>query len=383
MEKLIQFADERQAGILRELIATGSQSEAARKLGISRSSVKRAIDAVQRKAARQGHSPAHDMTHIVPDGYTVKGVSTYYDKEGKPAGQWVKSTVDRERMAEIMREMGEAWASDLPLSSPVQAPEYSDADLMTVYPIGDAHIGMLSWPEETGDDWNLDLAEKVHAKAIRQAVASAPASEVGVIVNLGDFLHLDNMEGVTTRSGHHLDTDGRYGKCAKVAVRVMRQAIADALQKHARVEVINAIGNHDDTGALWMSIALAHVYENDPRVTVHTSPSVFQYREFGKVLIGVHHGHTAKPGQLPGVMAADQAQAWGRTEHRYWLCGHVHHESRKEFPGVTVETFGTLAAKDAYAANGGYRAKRQTCAITYHRDHGEWSRTTINIGAIR
>ena len=108
-EKLIQFADERQAEILRELIATGSQSEAARKLGIGRSSVRRAIDAVQRKATMQGHPLDHDEAPIVPEGHAVTGVSIYYDKDGKPAGRWVKSTVDRERMAEIMREMGEAW----------------------------------------------------------------------------------------------------------------------------------------------------------------------------------------------------------------------------------------------------------------------------------
>lgn len=58
------------------------------------------------------------MTHVVPDGFRVKGVSTYYNKEGKPAGQWVKSTPDSERQAEIMRAAFEAMAEGLPRVEP-------------------------------------------------------------------------------------------------------------------------------------------------------------------------------------------------------------------------------------------------------------------------
>ena len=42
----------------------------------------------------QGHSPEHDMTHTVPDGYLMKGASTLYREDGSIAAQWIKSTVD-------------------------------------------------------------------------------------------------------------------------------------------------------------------------------------------------------------------------------------------------------------------------------------------------
>ncbi|MEB0229171.1 oxidoreductase, partial [Pseudomonas sp. 5S1] len=73
--------------------------------------------------------------------------------------------------------------------------------------------------------------------------------------------------------------------------------------KHARVRVCNVIGNHDETGAIWLSIALSHIYANEPRVQIDTSPAPFMYHEHGKVLIGMHHGHSCKPDRLPGVMA--------------------------------------------------------------------------------
>ncbi len=48
------------------------------------------------------------MVHTVPDGFQVKGVSTYYNDEGKPVGQWVKSVPDKERQLDA----GEAFKAD-------------------------------------------------------------------------------------------------------------------------------------------------------------------------------------------------------------------------------------------------------------------------------
>ncbi len=377
-EKWLEFATDRQAEVIRTVIAEGSQAAAARKLGVRRDSVKKAIEAAKARATRQGHSPAHDMTHTAPDGYHVKGVSTYYNKEGKPAGQWVKTSVDAERQAEFIRASFAALIDDLPQAMPEPAPTAALDKLMSAYVIGDAHIGMRAWGEEAGGDWDMAIGERVQCAAMASLVAASPASHRAIIINTGDLLHADNMDGVTTRSGHILDTDGRYAKMIRVGIKVMRQCITSALQKHQTVEVINAIGNHDDTGAIWLSEALRHIYENEPRVKINTSPAAFMYVEHGKVLLGVHHGHSCKTERLPGVMAADQAQAWGRTEFRHWLIGHVHHQSVKEYAGVTVESFNTLTAKDAYAAWGGYRARQQMTCITYHAEYGEVARNLVN-----
>lgn len=335
-----------------------------------------------RKAAivRKGYSPKHDMTREVPDGFLVKGVSTYYNRDGKPTGQWVKSAIDRERQLELLREACEAMVEDLPRVAPrgTLAGEFLP-HLLAVYPIGDAHIGMRAWGEETqGQDWDLTIAERVQCGAMAALVGMAPPAEQALIVNCGDWFHADNMEGTTSRSGHILDVDGRYAKMIRVGIKVMRQCIESALDKHARVRVCNVIGNHDDTGAIWLSIALSHIYAGEPRVQIDTSPAPFMYHEHGKVLIGMHHGHSCKPDRLPGVMATDQAQAWGRTEYRYWYLGHVHHQSVKEYAGVTVESFNTLTAKDAYSAWGGYRAQQNMKCILLHREFGEVGRHTVN-----
>lgn len=360
-----------------ELLAAMREHRTVRKaaaaLGVHHSGVARRV----KKLALRGYAPDHDMTRTVPDGFNVKGVSTLYRDDGTIAAQWVKSTADAERREAMMREAVVAMTADLPRLPPRKASGEWRSDLLTVYPIGDPHIGMYSWREETGDDWDLTIAERMHCGAMDELVQAAPATEQAIIWNLGDALHYDSLAAVTPASGHFLDADGRYAKMVSVAVKVIRQCIESALSKHKRVHVINLPGNHDPTGALWLSVALANVYEREPRVTVDTNPSLFSYYRWGKVLLGGHHGHSCKPAALAGVMAADRAKDWGETLHRYWLMGHIHHESKKEFPGVTVESFNTLAAKDAYATNGGWRSGRSMQAIIYHKEHGEVARSKV------
>lgn len=335
------------------------------------------------KLARQGWSPEHDMTHTVPDGFHLKGTSTLYGDDGAPKLQWVKTSIDHERQAEMMREAIEAMAEDLPKLPPRKIPKLKyRKDLMACYPIGDAHIGMRSWPKETGETWDLAEAERIQCGAMAELVERAPVTETATIVNLGDWYHFDNMEGVTSRSGHSLDVDGRYAKMVRVGVKVIRQCIESALQKHKRVHVVNVVGNHDDTGAMFLSVCLANVYEKERRVTIDTTPSAFQYFRFGKTLVGCHHGHSCKPDRLPGVMATDRAEDWGGTLYRYWWIGHVHHQSLKDYPGVTVESFRTLAAKDAYAHWGGYRAPRDMKCIVLHEEYGEVARHTVTPGMV-
>lgn len=383
MERLIEYATSIQAKYIDAYIQLKSYRQVAKQFHVNEKTVRDAIKGVKLKAALQGYSPEHDMTKAVPDGFMVKGVSTYYDDEGKPKGQWVKSSADKVRQQEILKEAIEAMAEDLPKVEPRKGRLEVNEKLMAVYPIGDLHVGMLSWPEETGDEWDLKLAEEIQCSAMAKLVELSPACEWATIINLGDWFHYDNLEGVTARSGHHLDTDGRYAKMARIGVKIMRQCIESALDKHAKVRVINVIGNHDDTSSMMLSICLANIYEKEPRVIVDTSPSAFQYFRHGKVLVGCHHGHSTKPAALAGVMATDRSKDWGETEYRYWYIGHVHHQSVKDFAGCTVESFRTLAAKDAYSHWGGYRAPRDMKSIILHSEYGEVSRNTMNIGMLR
>lgn len=351
---------------------------AAERLGIS----ERNLWTRKARLAKKGYSPEHDMTHTVPDGYKVKGVSTYYNNEGKPTGQWVKSSIDEDRQRVLFEASCEAALKDLPVASQFEHKGTTLPHLLTVYPIGDPHFGEYIWGDECGEDWDLSIAERVHCGAMNALVEAAPHTERALIVNLGDAAHYDSMIAVTPRSGHHLDADSRYAKMVDVLIMAMRQCVESALRKHKFVHVVHVIGNHDETGAVWLARLFAHMYSKEPRVTVETSPSVFSYYRWGDNLIGMHHGHSCKAEKLMGVMATDRAKDWGETTHRYWYTGHVHHESKKEFPGVVVESFNTLAPADSYAHSNGYRSRQNMKCIVLHKRHGEVARHTVNPGML-
>ena len=324
------------------------------------------------------------MAGEVPDGFRMKGRSTLYRGNGSVAMEWVKTTADQERQHEMAREAVNAWMDDMPAYRPVTPGTHeTNAALMSVIPFGDPHFGLYCWAEEVGADFNLDIAERDLCAAVEYLVANGPPSERCVIVNLGDFFHADNLAGITSRSGNVLDMDTRLPKIIRVGVRAMRHCIATALAKHKTVEVINAIGNHDDVLSLALSIMLANVYEAEPRIIIHDQPTRRHYIQHGKVLIGVTHGDQTKDRDLPGIMATERPSEWGEARHRYWYRGHHHHASLDEYPGCKVEQFRTLAPGDAYAVGHGYLSGRDMQLIVHHAEYGERARSTCSIDMLR
>jgi hypothetical protein len=280
-------------------------------------------------------------------------------------------------------------AQNLPkLRATKATPDKVDPNLLTVYPLGDPHIGLLCYTPEVGGDWDLKIAEEVFMPLFDNLVTVAPSSEECLIVDLGDFWHYDGMEQKTMRSGHKVDADGRPSKMIQVGFRIMRQMIDSALRVHKKVNVKIMPGNHDDLGSIFLRVALIHIYENEPRVEIDDSPNVFQYFHWGLNLLGIHHGDKCKATALPMVMAADQPQLWGSTKFRKWLIGHFHNDSSiiyngKEMQGVSAETFRTIVGREGYAHEAGYRSDQDGKAIVLHKEYGEIERYTVNISQIR
>jgi hypothetical protein len=383
-EGLKTWASERQVQYIDAVNAHSSMRKAAKALGIRSENITRSMQSLRAIAAKRGYSPDHDMVRPVPAPYVVKGVSTYYDDEGKVRGQWVKSSLDKSQAEQAIRDFVAHLAADIKgLSRAVSAPKHVSADIMCVYPMGDPHFGMYAWAAESGDDFDLATAEKLAYGAIDRLVASAPAAETAMLLNLGDFFHADNSNNSTPNSHNSLDVDTRHAKVMQVGIRSMKHCVDRLLEKHNSVIVWNLPGNHDPHSSFALSLCLSAFFDNQDRVHVDLSPALFKYHTFGKVLIGAHHGHSARMEQLPGIMAHDRAEDWGLTKHRYWYCGHIHHKTKdKEHPGVMVETFRTLAPRDAWHAGKGYRAGRDMQLIVLHREHGEIERHRCDIGMI-
>lgn len=382
-QQLLEFATPRQRECLEAVEKHGSQAKAAIALGVNKRTLERSLKTLHASAAKKGYSPPHDMTHTVPDGFMVKGVSTYYNKDGKPSGQWVKSTVDGERMQVIMQAAVEALSEEVrgmaPLTDP---PDDAMSDLMVVYPFGDPHVGLYVWAKECGEAFDLEIGRKLTLGAVDRLVTSAPAAETAVLLLLGDVFHMNDQTNQTPAHRHQLDVDSRFVKVLQVGIETYRHAILRALAKHKKVIVKAIPGNHDPQAVWALAFTLAAYFSSEPRVEVDLGPSKHWFYRFGKVLLGATHGDTLKPESLAAVMACDRPEDWGQTKYRYFYTGHIHSSNKKEFPGMVWESFRTLAAQDSYAAGHGYRAGRDMLAIVLHREHGEIERHRCDVGMV-
>ena len=361
------------------------QTKAAEALGIGTSAVGDSLTALVKKIERQGWAPDSNMTHPVPATHQLTGNSIYINKDGEVGGQWIKSKPGDICMEEVREAILNGIKDGLcdPVE-PTRAPPESETydDILTVFPMGDPHLGMYAWAAEAGEDFDTEIARRDLVTATTRLVACAPASAEALIINLGDFFHADGNDNTTTK-GTNVDVDTRMSRVYAVGIAALVECISACLKKHKHVTVRNEIGNHDSQTSIMLSLALNETYRNEPRVTINTQPGKFFYYKFGKCLIGTTHGDGAKFAKLPGIMACDQAKAWGETVHRYWYTGHLHNAKVEEAPGVLMEQFRTLAAKDAWHSGMGYRAGRDMRAIVLHKEHGEIERHRVDISMIR
>lgn len=356
-----------------------SQYQAAERMGVSRNAVKDHLAAVRMKAKVRGYSPDNDWHHPVPDGHKIKGVSTFYDEDGRPVRQWVKSQTDEKRQFEILVERLEAAQEGLPPFKPIAAPKATDKDLLTLLTITDFHLGMYAYEAETGDDWDMKIARDVFLNSINDMIKASPKSGVGVLCQLGDFLHWDGILNVTPQSGHILDADTRYGKLVEMAMSVMTEAVKMMLRKFDKVQVISAEGNHDISGSIWLRKHIKHLFSNEPRLSVIDNDYPYYAILHGETMLGFHHGHKVKLAQLHKLFASEPRfrEMWGAATTTYIHTGHYHHERVVEDGGAIAEMHPTLSARDAYAARGGWVSRRGAKVITYHKTDGEVGRITV------
>ena len=348
----------------------GSHRKAAKSLSVNKSTITSAILRLKKVAAAQGYSPEHDMHKTTPSGFHVKGTSTLY-KNGQPTLQWVKTQADQKEKYQLLEDSVRNITEAFPKHSDlVPAPKSVEKDLINVIPFGDPHIGLYCHRAEVHNDFNCNIAENIMISAVDHLVSTAPKADTALIVNLGDFFHSDLQDGVTARSGHKLDVDGRWSEVLEVGIRTIRRCIDTALIRHNKVVVMNAIGNHDDHSAQFLAIVLREYYRNNDRVEVKENQRAFQYHQFGSNLFGVTHGHTIKPVDLEGIMARDCNNEWSSTFNRKWFVGHFHSQRVHDMRNCTVEYYRTLAPGDAWSIASGYRSTRDMRCETWHRTLG-------------
>jgi hypothetical protein len=150
------------------------------------------------------------------------------------------------------------------------------------------------------------------------------------------------------------------------------------LAKHQHVHVVMADANHDPASGAWLREMFAAFYEDEPRVTVDSTASTYYCYEWGETSLFMHHGHKRKVADVDSVFAGKWREIYGRTRFSYAHLGHLHSDELKSTNLMKVERHETLAAPDAYAANGGWLSGRSAKVITYSKRRGEVFRSTLS-----
>jgi hypothetical protein len=399
---MLPTVTEEQARAAVEALSThGTQVAAAAALGLSRSATQNRL----RRAAEMGlmgtkpvlpgfaiksiasrtddgvwvkQTKAPGEAFEVPEGFAHKRISNLSDGQGRTIARWDIVEQDKASSLAAMRAAVDAFKEEIPRAEPVPAPQQRRSDLLNQFTVTDLHFGMLSWREETGADYDLRIAEQLLLDWFAAAIDMAPPAATAILAQLGDLLHHDSHESVTPAHRNVLDADSRLQKIIRVVVRTLRRVVGMLLAKHERVHIIMADANHDPASEAWLREMFAAFYEDEPRVTVDSSASTYYVYEHGDVSLFYHHGHRRKIGNVDTVFAGKFREIYGRTKYSFAHLGHLHSDEIKPTNIMKIERHETLAAPDAFAANGGWLSGRSAKVITYHKRFGEVSRWVLS-----
>ena len=356
-------------------------AEMGRELSRDPKTISEIVYKVHARAALSGVAPDQNLNRQVAAGFTTKRVSTAYNMDGDIVLQWHIQEPERQKIEELIAQFVEGFKDELTgIHTPSDAPTGTDDDLMVSYIIGDHHLGMLAHHSETmGDDYDVKISQTLLESAIERLVSSAPAGEVGVLVNLGDFMHINDSTSSTPSSKNLLDSDGRYSKTIRAASNVIKRTVLRMLEKHNQVWLVNVRGNHDPDAALWLNEVMRLYFEEDPRVNVFDNASKFIWWQWGKNLVVTHHGDRIKMSNLHGSIVSNLRQEWGSSDHTFVWTGHIHHKNQEEYGGALFESWNILAPADAWHAGSGYASSRSMTCVILHKSFGEQGRLKANI----
>lgn len=333
-----------------------TRAQIATKMGLSAHQVKRRLAAASRDPAIQG-AMSHVGTDMEPDTIWIK--DDKYSVQLRP-----RKPQDGYTLEDIAEAFDGVSAAD-----PVAPPASVNGDLLTMYPLFDVHFGMLSWGEETGEDYDTKLAQSDMRMALGKTMALTPDSHTALLLIGGDFFHADDGNAETPASKHKLDVDGRHNRVIDLGVDLLANSVDALLRKHEVVKVKVLRGNHDEHSHIVLRVAMYQRYRNEPRVIVDDGKADLFHMAWGVSLIAAHHGDRSKPERL-ALEIADTCADWSTTRQRYVFTGHVHHAQVKDLGAIQWESLRAFCPRDAYAAGHHYSSRRQMQSLTFHREDG-------------
>ena len=250
--------------------------------------------------------------------------------------------------------------------------------MLLISPV-DHHFGKMAWAPETGDDYDIKIAERLYVGAIDDALQKTAGYHINEIhIPVGsDLFHFDSSRGKTANETQ-MDVDSRPQKVFVAGSMAVIAAVERAAEV-ANVYIHFVPGNHDPTWSHHLCVVLWARFQNDQRVTVDFGPAGRKYIEYGTNLLLLTHGDMSQQNlkMLPLQLAVSEPVRWGRTTNREIHIGHVHHQKEvhyiplEEHSGVVVRTLPSLCGTDEWHYTKGFiNNQRAMLSILYSFKRG-------------
>jgi len=270
------------------------------------------------------------------------------------------------------------------------APEYptivreknTDPHMIVIDP-ADIHINKLALSEETGDEYNIEIAKKRCIDGVMGILEKSSGFSLEKITFVigNDVLHTDSPFRKTT-AGTPQDTETQWWK-AFVEAKKLYVSIIEHLVTVADVDIVFCPSNHDYMSGFMLAETIASWFHTSKNINFDVTIAHRKFVEYGENMLMFDHGDGHKEINAPMIMAQEQPQMWARTKFRYSYKHHIHHKkqikylSGKDYHGVTVEFLRTPSGTDGWHDRNGYTGVPKAVeGFVHHKTKGQVARLT-------
>lgn len=335
-----------------------------------------------------------DTTQWEVDTWECKRYNSWIKKDGdiynEPrysiSAKLVRITLDkniRKQSEVLLAEIKDILSKE---REPVELKEYTGTGgLLLELSAPDLHVGKLSWAEESGEDYDIQIACKRYKDAIYNLAGRAPLEDIErILLPVGnDMITIDSRKNTTT-AGTPQDSDSRFRKMLTV-VRDLLIEVINTLSDIAPVDVVIVSGNHDYDSMFTIGMVLEAFYSGDENVMIDNSATQRKYYQFYKNGILFTHGDEEKHQDLGLIFATEQPQMWADTYFREVQLGHFHKNKRVNFvsvdehQGFQLQIIPSLSGTDVWHNTKGYNSLKQAKAFLYDKEEGKIAEFTYTI----
>lgn len=284
-----------------------------------------------------------------------------------------KIVVRPRRCDELSIEMIDDYFKNADFTTKKPMKQFSRASGVTLeIDYADAHCGLLSWAQETGENYDLNIVKERFNYIIEDIVdrcccSAYPIKEI-IFTTLGDILHIDNGANTTT-AGTAQTVDGRVPKIFNTAVNMMMYTIDMLLSLGVPIKYIFVQGNHSRNLEYCLAKALELAYRKNPNITFDVSPNPQKAVVIGNTLVGLCHGDIPRK-NIGKWLQRDFRKEYGNTRFAEVHCGHQHEECVKSDGGVLVKTLPAICESSNWEHEQGYAAQRGVMCFLWDDKQG-------------